>query len=201
MRLNEMISGVPRTWPPCSTATTLVSSWQSCRDRAYAQAIPGAADVSTEQVTASRSPGPCQPDQIARYGISPRRCSTDRVARDQAVGTCTRDSCGSADRPVARGGPRQPGGHWAILVTTPAGERIPLERLTTNQTIEDLPQSNASVSATDHRVGQRPRAGSGSFRRRGPTEGCDRHTVASRPGTESNGVGSSSISSGRRSGC
>ena len=103
------------------------------------KSIPGAADVSTEQVTG-------QPvlqirvnqDEIARYGI-PAKTVLDLVESlgSKQVGEVYE---GQLRFPLivrlpesVRASPEAIG---AILVTTPSGERIPLSRLATIETVE-----------------------------------------------------------------
>jgi cobalt-zinc-cadmium resistance protein CzcA len=140
MRLNEMISGVRSDVAAVLYGDEFdVLVAKAAEIERTLKAIPGAADVSTEQVTG-------QPvlqirinqEEIARYGI-PAKLVLDVV---ESIGTKTLGDVyeGQLRFPLivrlpetARANPDAIG---AILVTTPAGERIPMARLATIETVE-----------------------------------------------------------------
>ena len=140
MRLNEMISGVRSDVAAVLYGDDFdVLVAKAAEIERTIKAIPGAVDVSTEQVTG-------QPvlqvrinqDEIARYGMS-AKLVLDLV---KSLGTKPVGDVfeGQLRFPLivrlpetARANPEAIG---AILVTTPTGERIPLERLATIKAIE-----------------------------------------------------------------
>jgi cobalt-zinc-cadmium resistance protein CzcA len=133
LRLNEMVSGVRSDLGVKLYGDDFdILTAEAAKIQAVLQAIPGAADVSTEQVTG-------QPvlqvrvrqDEIARYGI-PAQTVLDLV---RAVGTLEVGDVleGQLRFPlVIRLSERwrsSPAAIAAILVATPAGQRVPLGRL------------------------------------------------------------------------
>jgi cobalt-zinc-cadmium resistance protein CzcA len=140
MRLNEMISGVRSDVAAILYGDDFdVLVKKAAEIEGVLKSIPGAADVSTEQVTG-------QPvleirvnqDDIARYGI-PAQTVLDLVeslGSRRAGEVCE----GQLRFPLIIRLPERyradPAAIGGILVTTPAGERIPLARLATIETVE-----------------------------------------------------------------
>ena len=171
------------------------------RDRAGAEVDPGAADVTTEQVTG-------QPvlqirvnqDEIARYGI-PAKTVLDLVESlgSKRVGEVYE---GQLRFPLVVRLPEtfraDPEAIGSILVTTPSGERIPLARLATIETVEgpstikrEWYQRRITVSAN---VRGRDM---GSFVAEAQREGGRARSNCRRAATASSGAGSSRTCSGR----
>lgn len=140
MRLNEMISGVRSDVAAIVYGDEFdVLVKKAAEIERVLKSIPGAEDVTTEQVTG-------QPvlqirvnqDEIARYGI-PAKAVLDLV---ESLGSKQLGEVyeGQLRFPLivrlpetVRASPETIG---AILVTTPSGERIPLSRLATIQAVE-----------------------------------------------------------------
>jgi cobalt-zinc-cadmium resistance protein CzcA len=191
MRMNEMISGVRSDVAAILFGDDFeVLVKKAAEIDRVLKSIPGAADVSTEQVTG-------QPvlqirvkqDEIARYGIA-RPCSTWSSRWEASRWErFTRAVAFPADRP-SRSVRARPRDNRGVLVTTPSGERIPLSRLATIVTVEgpstikrEWYQRRITVSAN---VRGRDM---GSF----VAEAQDRRNVNCRPAvTMSSGAGSSS---------
>jgi cobalt-zinc-cadmium resistance protein CzcA len=140
MRLNEMISGVRSDVAAILYGDDFdILVKKAAEIEGVLKSIPGAADVSTEQVTG-------QPvlqirvnqDEIARYGI-PAKTVLDLV---ESLGSLRVGEVfeGQLRFPLIVRLPERfradPESIGAILVTTPAGERIPLARLATIETVE-----------------------------------------------------------------
>ena len=140
MRLNEMISGVRSDVAAILYGDDFdILVKKAAEIEGVLKSIPGAADVSTEQVTG-------QPvlqirvnqDEIARYGI-PAKTVLDLV---ESLGSLRVGEVfeGQLRFPLIVRLPERfradPASIGAILVTTPAGERIPLARLATIETVE-----------------------------------------------------------------
>ena len=140
MRLNEMISGVRSDVAAILYGDDFdILVKKAAEIEGVLKSIPGAADVSTEQVTG-------QPvlqirvnqDEIARYGI-PAKTVLDLV---ESLGSMRVGEVfeGQLRFPLIVRLPERcradPESIGAILVTTPAGERIPLARLATMETVE-----------------------------------------------------------------
>jgi cobalt-zinc-cadmium resistance protein CzcA len=140
MRMNELVSGVRSDVAAVLYGDDFeVLAAKAGEIERILKSVPGAADVSTEQVTG-------QPvlqvrvnqDEIARYGI-PAKTVLDLVESlgSKRVGEVHQ---GQLRFPLVvrlpektRAGPEAIG---AVLVTTPSGERIPLSRLASLQTVE-----------------------------------------------------------------
>ena len=140
MRISEMISGVRSDVAAVLFGDDFdVLAKKAAEIERVLKSIPGAADVSTEQITG-------QPvlqirikqDEIARHGIAARTV-LDIVESlgSKPVGEVYE---GQLRFPLivrlpesVRAGPDTIG---AVLVTTPAGQRIPLSRLASIQTVE-----------------------------------------------------------------
>ena len=140
MRLNEMISGVRSDVAAILYGDDFdILVKKAAEIEGVLKSIPGAADVSTEQVTG-------QPvlqvrvnqDEIARYGI-PAKTVLDLV---ESLGSLRVGDVfeGQLRFPLIvrlperfRADPASIGG---IVITTPAGERIPLARVATIETVE-----------------------------------------------------------------
>jgi len=141
MRLNEMISGVRSDVAAIlygDDFDTLVAKAREIEK--VIASIPGAADVSTEQVSGM----PVleiriKQDEIARYGI-PANTVLDLI---QSLGSKSVGEVyeGQLRFPLVVRLPEKaranPDAIKAILVATPTGERIPLSRLATIQTVDD----------------------------------------------------------------
>jgi cobalt-zinc-cadmium resistance protein CzcA len=140
MRMNEMISGVRSDVAAILYGDDFdVLVPKAAEIERILKSIPGAADVSTEQVTG-------QPvlqirvnqDEIARYGI-PANTVLDLV---ESLGSKPLGEVyeGQLRFPLIARLPEafrvDPETIGAILVTTPSGERIPLSRLATIETVE-----------------------------------------------------------------
>jgi heavy metal efflux system protein len=140
MRMNELVSGVRSDVGAVLYGDDFDVLTAKAREiERIVKSIPGAADVSTEQVTG-------QPimqvhinqDAIARYGI-PAKTVLDLV---ESLGSRPLGEVqeGQLRLPLVvrlpermRTGPKALG---AVLVTTPSGERIPLSRLVTITNVE-----------------------------------------------------------------
>ncbi|MHB1033447.1 MAG: efflux RND transporter permease subunit [Pirellulales bacterium] len=140
MRMNEMISGVRSDVAAILFGDDFdVLVKKAAEIERVLKSIPGAADVSTEQITG-------QPvlqirvnqDEIARYGI-PAKAVLDLVESlgSKQVGEVYE---GQLRFPLivrlpesVRASPEAIG---AVLVTTPSGQRIPLSRLASIETVE-----------------------------------------------------------------
>ncbi|MHB0958825.1 MAG: efflux RND transporter permease subunit [Pirellulaceae bacterium] len=140
MRMNEMISGVRSDVAAILFGDDFdVLVKKAAEIERVLKSIPGAADVSTEQITG-------QPvlqirvnqDEIARYGIAAKTI-LDIVESlgSKPVGEVYE---GQLRFPLVvrlpesvRAGPETIG---AVLVTTPSGQRIPLSRLASIETVE-----------------------------------------------------------------
>ena len=140
LRMNEMTSGVRSDLGIKLFGDDFTVLTEKAADiERVVKAIPGAADVRVEQVTG-------QPvlqiqlrqDEIARYGI-PAKTVTDLI---QAVGTLDVGEVveGQLRFPLAIRLPEKsrasPEAIGAMLVATPAGERVPLARLADIRTVE-----------------------------------------------------------------
>ena len=140
MRMNEMISGVRSDVAAILFGDDFdVLVKKAAEIERVLKSIPGAADVSTEQVTG-------QPvlqirvnqDEIARYGI-PAKTVLDLVESlgSKQVGEVYE---GQLRFPLVVRLPESvrasPEAIGAVLVTTPSGQRIPLSRLATIETVE-----------------------------------------------------------------
>lgn len=140
MRMNEMISGVRSDVAAILYGDDFdVLVPKAAEIERILKSIPGAADVSTEQVTG-------QPvlqirinqDAIARYGI-PANTVLDLV---ESIGSKPLGEVyeGQLRFPLIARLPEafstDPEAIGAILVTTPSGEQIPLARLATIETVE-----------------------------------------------------------------
>lgn len=140
MRVNEMVSGVRADLGVKlfgDDFDVLVAKGQEIE--AILKSIPGAADVTVEQVTG-------QPmlqikvnqDQVARYGVS-AQAVLDLV---ESIGSKPLGEVveGQLRFPLIVRLPEQsrasPKAIGAMLITTPAGERIPLSRLATVEVVE-----------------------------------------------------------------
>jgi cobalt-zinc-cadmium resistance protein CzcA len=140
MRMNELVSGVRSDVAAVLYGDDFdVLAAKARQIERIVKSIPGAADVSTEQITG-------QPvlqirvnqDEIARYGV-PAKTVLDLV---ESLGSKQLGEVweGQLRFPLVvrlpervRAGPEAIG---AILVTTPSGARIPLSRLATIATVE-----------------------------------------------------------------
>jgi len=140
MRMNEMISGIRSDVAAILFGDDFdVLVKKAAEIERVLKSIPGAADVSTEQVTG-------QPvlqirvnqDEIARYGIA-AKAVLDMVESlgSKQVGEVYE---GQLRFPLVVRLPESvrasPEAIGAVLVTTPAGEQIPLSRLATLETVE-----------------------------------------------------------------
>ena len=140
MRMNELVSGVRSDVGAVLYGDDFGVLVAKAREiERIVRSIPGAADVSTEQVTG-------QPvlqirinqEEIARYGI-PARTVLDLV---ESLGSKHLGEVheGQLRFPLVLRLPEKvrasPKAIGAILVTTPSGERIPLARLATIETVE-----------------------------------------------------------------
>jgi len=140
MRMNEMISGVRSDVAAILLGDDFdVLVKKAAEIERVLKSIPGAADVSTEQVTG-------QPvlqirvnqDEIARYGI-PAKAVLDLVESlgSKQVGEVYE---GQLRFPLSVRLPESvrasPEAIGAVLVTTPSGQRIPLSRLASIETVE-----------------------------------------------------------------
>ena len=175
MRMNEMISGVARR--PGGQAVRRRSrraGREGGGDRsASSTQIPGAADVSVEQVTG-------QPvlqiklkqEQLARYGV-PGKVVTrpGRIDRQQAAGRSGRrpaalSAGGPAAGGVSRAAPRRSARSWC---PRPPASGLPLSRLADIEVVEGPVHDHPRMGpAADHRHRQRPRPRPRQLRRRGP---------------------------------
>jgi cobalt-zinc-cadmium resistance protein CzcA len=140
MRMNELVSGVRSAVGAILYGDDFDVLVAKAREiERIVKSIPGAADVSTEQVTG-------QPvlqirvnqDQIARYGV-PAKTVLDLV---ESLGSKRLGEVheGQLRFPLVVRLPEKvrasPEAIGAVLVTTPSGERIPLSRLATIATVE-----------------------------------------------------------------
>lgn len=140
MRMNELVSGVRSEVGAILYGDDFdVLVKKAAEIERVLKSIPGAADVSTEQVTG-------QPvlqirvnqDEIARYGI-PAKTVLDLV---ESLGSMHLGEVqeGQLRFPLVARLPEKmrasPEAIGAVLVTTPSGERIPLSRLATVATVE-----------------------------------------------------------------
>ena len=186
MRLNEMISGVRSDVAAVLYGDDFdVLVAKAAEIERTLKAIPGAADVSTEQVTG-------QPvlqirinqDEIARYGI-PAKTVLDLV---ESLGTKPLGDVyeGQLRFPLvvrlAGDRPRQSGGHRGHPRHDACGRANSPGTLGHDRNRRRAVHDQTRVvSAADHRLGQRARTRHGQLRRGGPSESRGRSAVASRP--------------------
>jgi cobalt-zinc-cadmium resistance protein CzcA len=145
MRINEMISGVRSDLAVKLFGDDLeVLRAKGVVIKEWLEKIPGAEDVSAEQVTGQPTLRiKVNQDELARYGL-PAKAVLDLV---EAIGSKPLGEVveGQFRFPLVvrlpekmRANPEVIG---SMLVATPSGERLPLERLATVEVIEDSPST------------------------------------------------------------
>ena len=186
LRINEMVAGIradlgdqalrrrpggaARRRPPRSSGSS--------------RTIPGAADVSTEQITGL----PVLRVEVDRQAARPATASRPRQVLDvvEAVGRDRRRRGPRAGPPVPAGRPAarcryrdDPQALETILIPTASGQRLPLTRLArlveTDRPLDDPARVGP---AADRRPGERPRPRHRLVRRGGPGSGSAREVRA-----------------------